>query len=348
MQIDRSTNASHDDAVAAAQSALEAALPKRRTLPEERSRAARANLEWVTPNHAEYPTLFHRLASPPPYFYRWGAPLTDRPTVAIVGSRRATARGETFAQRVASELSEAGFRIVSGLARGIDRAALEGALRAAGRPVAILGNGLPRIYPTENRSLAGRIAASGGAILSELPCDAPPRRQHFPKRNRLISGLSVGVLIVEATERSGTLITAAWALEQGRELLAVPGPIDAATSAGCHRLIREGATLVTSTEEILEGCAAAAPPPPVIPPALQQAVEAGERDLERLLEVSGLPPARFLEAWRALQKTEPPPFSGGKSPDPTHREQCRRLRWEAPRPTSGEESGKESGTDVGR
>ena len=302
---------------ARALAALESRLPSRRPLISEQTRAIDAGLVWVTPEKSEYPELFHRLSDPPPFFYRWGAPLGDRPTIAIVGSRRATARGETFAQRVAAELSESEFRIVSGLARGIDRAALEGALRASGKPAAILGNGLPKSYPAEHRGLAERIVSESGTIISELPCDAPPRRQHFPRRNRLISGLSCAVLIVEATERSGTLITAAWALEQGRELLAVPGPVDAASSAGCHRLIREGATLVTSTEEILEACAGASPSPPVVPDSLRSAFEAGEESLERLLEVSGLPPARFLEAWRALQREKPAAESAPAPPSDT-------------------------------
>jgi len=217
--------------------------------------------------------------------------------------------------RLGRELAERGWCVVSGLARGIDRAALEGAVLAGGSPWAVLGNGLPMIYPPEHRELAERLVAAGGALLSELPCDAPPRRDHFPRRNRLISGLSRGVVVVEATERSGSLITAGWALEQGREVLAVPGPAEGPGHQGCHRLIREGATLVTSAEEVLEALLPSLCPPDRVPPALRAEFESGERDLARLLERTGLPPARLLEGWQRLLAEERE-GSGGEDPLP--------------------------------
>ncbi len=284
--------------------ALRATLPPGRTLAEELQIAAGAGLILLGPDHREYPPRLREISRPPPFLYRQGMPGGSLPCVAIVGSRRASHAGERFAFRLARELAEAGCRVVSGLARGIDRAALEGAETAGGAPWAVLGNGLPRIYPPENRGLAERIVRGGGALLSELPCGAPPRRSHFPRRNRLISGLSLGVVIVEATDRSGSLITAGWALEQGREVLAVPGPVEGPGHGGCHRLIREGATLVTSVEEVLEALTRSPAAAASIAAPLREAFQEGERDLGVLLERTGLPPARLLEGWRRLLAEE--------------------------------------------
>jgi DNA protecting protein DprA len=171
--------------------------------------------------------------------------------VAVVGSRRASLYGLQTAERLAYELAGYGVTVVSGLARGVDGAAHRGALRAHGLTLAVLGNGLSRVYPLEHQELADRIVQQG-ALLSEYPMTMPPLAQNFPRRNRLISGLALGVVLVEAAHRSGALITCDCALEQGREVFAVPGKVDSPTSQGPHRLLREGARLVTGVEDILE------------------------------------------------------------------------------------------------
>jgi DNA processing protein len=175
----------------------------------------------------------------------------DMLSIAIVGSRHATHYGKTTAERLASSLARAGLTIVSGLARGIDGAAHRGALDAGGRTLAVLGGGLLEIYPPEHRELADNVVACG-AILSEAPPRAIPMSGSFPQRNRIISGLSLGVIVVEATERSGALISARHAMEQGREVFAVPGRIDSRTSRGCHALIRDGARLIESADDVLD------------------------------------------------------------------------------------------------
>jgi DNA processing protein len=172
--------------------------------------------------------------------------------LAIVGSRRASAYGRAAARTLGSELAERGAEIVSGGARGIDTFAHEGALAVHGRTVAVLGCGCGRTYPPENEDLFQRIAGGGGALLSEFSMSMPPLAENFPRRNRLISALSAATIVVEATAKSGSLITAAHALEQGREVMAVPGPFDSDTSVGCHRLIQQGAKLVAGAEDVIE------------------------------------------------------------------------------------------------
>jgi DNA processing protein len=190
--------------------------------------------------------------------------------VAMVGTRAASYYGLKAARRLALELAERGVTVVSGLARGIDTAAHQGALEGGGRTWAVLGCGPDVVYPAENRELYRRIAEQG-ALISEFPLGAPPEAKNFPIRNRIISGLSLAVVVVEAGEKSGTHITVRYALDQGREVMAVPGPVDAPTSLGPHRLIQEGAKLVQRVEDILAELrlprpvkrpAAGAPPPP--------------------------------------------------------------------------------------
>lgn len=219
-----------------------------------------AALDWleapenhlITWSDPAYPGQLRDLADAPAWLYVKGDPeWLARPMLAIVGSRHATPQGVRDARAFAEALSEAGLTIVSGLAQGIDAAAHEGGLAGLASSVAVVGTGLDRVYPARNRELAHRLAA-GGAIVSEFPIGTPPRRGHFPRRNRLISGLSLGVLVVEAALQSGSLITARLAGEQGRDVFAMPGSIHSSLSKGCHRLIKQGAKLVESAGDILE------------------------------------------------------------------------------------------------
>jgi len=206
-------------------------------------------LTWDDP---DYPGALLELGfAPPVLFFRGRRELLNRPALSIVGSRSASAQGLDNARAFARTLSDAGLTIVSGLALGVDAAAHEGALAGASSTVAVVGTGLDRVYPAHNRELAHAIAARG-ALLSEFVPGTPPRAMNFPRRNRLISGLSRGVLVVEAALRSGSLITARYAGEQGREVFAIPGSIHSTLAKGCHRLIREGAKLVETAEHVLE------------------------------------------------------------------------------------------------
>lgn len=199
-----------------------------------------------------YPALLANIHDPPILLYINGRmELLNMPALAIVGSRNASAQGKANAQAFAEALSMAGVAIVSGLALGVDAAAHEGALRGPGGTIAVVGTGPDLIYPARNRALAARIAQAG-CIVSEYPIGMPPLPSNFPKRNRIISGLVAGVLVVEAAAKSGSLITARQAAEQGREVFAIPGSIHAALSKGCHELIREGAKLVDTAQDVLE------------------------------------------------------------------------------------------------
>lgn len=199
-----------------------------------------------------YPDLFRRIPDPPLLIYVGGDPETlHLPTLAIVGSRNPTRSGERTAYEFSRHLAATGFAIASGLAEGIDAAAHRGAL-AAGRPtLAFLGHGIDRVYPAANTELAAEIAATG-AVVSEYPLGTPPQRHHFPERNRLISGISLGTIVIEAARRSGSLITARLAGEQGRAVFALPGSIHNPLARGCHQLIRQGATLVETADDIVE------------------------------------------------------------------------------------------------
>jgi len=175
----------------------------------------------------------------------------DELAIALVGSRRCTPYGMRVAERLAAALGRVGITVVSGLARGIDAAAHRGALKVGGRTLAVLANGLESVYPPEHAELASQVAACGG-LVSEMPMRQLPLAGLFPQRNRIISGLCLGVVVIEATPRSGSLSTAHHAMEQNREVFAVPGPVDSLSSHGCHRLIRDGARLVETVDDILE------------------------------------------------------------------------------------------------
>ena len=208
--------------------------------------------DFIAWNSPRYPAQLAEIADPPPgLFVRGDARLLPAVQLAIVGSRRPSADGRRIAAAFARDLAAGGVTITSGMALGIDAAAHRGALDAHGTTVAVLGNGLESIYPSSHRALADEIA-SRGALVSEFPCDCPARPFHFPRRNRIISGLSVGVLVVEAGLRSGSLITARLALEQGREVFAVPGCIRNPMARGCHKLIRDGAKLVETIDDVVE------------------------------------------------------------------------------------------------
>jgi len=225
---------------------------KEEELQQELALARELNLGIISQEDAEYPENLKNIPDPPLVLYVKGKLLgEDKLALAIVGSRLASLYGLTNAEHFAAQLAGLGFTIISGMARGIDTAAHRGALKAGGRTIAVIGSGFNHLYPRENKGLAERIAQNG-AVLSEFPINTTPLKQNFPQRNRLISGLSLGVLVAEAARNSGALITADFALEQGREVFALPGKIDTLTSWGTHALIKQGAKLVSGLEDILE------------------------------------------------------------------------------------------------
>lgn len=302
---------------------LPAVCADARRSPEvrERARAAQAWLEqpgqhllmWDDPR---YPALLAELHDAPPLLFVAGnVGLLEQPQVAVVGSRRASRPGLDTAEAFARSLAGGGLVITSGLALGIDGAAHRAALDVGGRTVAVLGTGLQRVYPATHRQLAARIVDEGSALVSEFPLDTPPQAGNFPRRNRLISGLSLGVLVIEASPSSGSLITARLAAEQGREVYAIPGSIHHPGARGCHQLIREGATLVESVEDILQelrGWQNMAPLPeaPVIPSAtgasdaehpLLELLLAAPYSSEALADASGWPLPQVLAALTDLE-----------------------------------------------
>jgi DNA processing protein len=212
----------------------------------------RKKIQITTLLDAEYPSLLREIPDPPPLIYvRGHLPKESFANIAIVGSRHATAYGLVTTQRLSEDLVSLGLTVVSGMAVGIDTAAHRGALDAGGSTIAVLGSGLNRIYPAENRRLFHRIAEKG-AVISEFPLDTAPDAHNFPKRNRIISGMSLGTIVAEATRKSGSLITARLAAEQNREVFAVPGSIQSFKSTGTHTLIKEGAKLVEHAQDIIE------------------------------------------------------------------------------------------------
>ncbi|MEX0806835.1 MAG: DNA-processing protein DprA [Candidatus Binatia bacterium] len=243
-------------------------------------RASEAGVQIISFGSPIYPARLRTIADPPPCLYIKGEfrPEDDK-AVAVVGTRSASDYGRRVARDLCRGLVSLGFTVVSGMARGIDGAAHDMALSAGGRTIAVLGSGVDRAYPPEHEKLYHRISDQG-AVISELPIGSRPLAFNFPARNRLISGLSIGVVVVEATEKSGSLITAALALEQGREVFAVPGEVGASRSRGGHRLIQQGAKLVQSVEDIIEEIA-------------PQLVRSGVRPATRPLRA--LPPSAAAE-----------------------------------------------------
>ncbi len=264
-----------------------------------------------------YPRVLREIYDPPGVlFVRGGLKPADALAIGIVGTRHGTQYGLRQAERLGASLARAGLTVVSGLARGIDAAAHRGALAAGGRTLAVLAGGVLNIYPPEHASLAAEVARQG-AVLSEAPPLFQPLAGGFPQRNRIISGLSLGVIVVEAAERSGALITARHAMEQGREVFAVPGSVESRTSRGCHRLLRDGATLVETADDVLEqlGPLVEAAPrddgPPIRHPAELQLNELEQRVLaaigpdatpiDHVVAESGLPVPQVLSILSVLE-----------------------------------------------
>jgi len=271
-------------------------------LHAEEARCREHGVRFIPQTAQDYPAFLRTIHDPPTGLYAKGRYAPPERAVAIVGSRRATLYGQQTARRLARELTRFGYTIVSGLARGIDSAAHEGALEAGGRTLGVLGCGIDITYPPESAELFHQVQASAG-ILSEFRFGTQPDRQTFPMRNRLISGLSQGVIVVETDVRGGSMITAGFAGDQGREVFAIPGRIDQASSRGCHRLIRDGATLVTCVDDILAELNSAsqlemplASPPhqdapgphPHRPPELPAGLGADERRLMACLSGGGI------------------------------------------------------------
>lgn len=231
-------------------SATIAAWREHFNLEREEERMAKSGADFITPRDTGYPTLLKEIHDPPIGLYRKGRFEFDRPCIAIVGSRRTTLYGQATAKKLGAELARLGFCVVSGLARGIDTAAHEGALSVGGKTAGVVGCGIDIIYPPENLELYRKIEAEG-VVLSEFPFGRRADRQSFPMRNRVVAGMCEATIVVETDVSGGAMITARFAGEHGRLLFAVPGRIDQPTSAGCHQLIRDGATLLTSVDDVL-------------------------------------------------------------------------------------------------
>lgn len=259
-------------------------------------------LMWDDPG---YPALLTETSAAPPLLFVAGDPaILEKPQLAIVGSRRASRPGLDTAAAFSRSLAKAGFVITSGLAAGVDGAAHQAALDVGGQTIGVLGTGIEKLYPQRHKALAARMAVSGSAVVSEFPLDAGPVASNFPRRNRIISGLSLGVLVVEASLASGSLITARLANEQGREVYAIPGSIHHPGAKGCHQLIRDGAQLVETVEHILEplrGWQRVSAPCPVADHPLLALLHAAPQSSEALVRSSTWPLPRVLEALTELE-----------------------------------------------
>jgi DNA processing protein len=291
-----------------------AGFPWREALDRELRVMETRGLDLLRFGDEGYPEPLATIYLPPPVIYVRGMiQPQDRVSIAIVGSRKATSYGIAMAERISGELALRGVTIVSGMARGIDAAAHRGALEAGGRTIAVLGCGLGVTYPPEHGELSDQIGANG-AVLSEFPVFAPPKPDHFPRRNRIISGLALGVVVVEAGTESGALITANFALEQGREVFAIPGQVTARSSRGCHQLIKAGAKLTEGWEDIWEEIEPQVGPPSQVgtraaaasPPLEQEevlivdALEAGPLQIDDLIGRTRLPAGQMASLLLSL------------------------------------------------
>ncbi|MEM1058966.1 MAG: DNA-processing protein DprA [Verrucomicrobiota bacterium] len=281
---------------------------------EERRRAAEMGLTLLTLADETYPPLLREIYDAPLVLYVKGeVPARWRRGLAVVGSRLTTRYGVEMTHKLSYQIAYAGVPVVSGLARGIDTAAHKGALAAKGVTWAVIGCGLGHLYPPENEELADKIVAGGGLLMSEFPLDVRPDRRTFPRRNRIVSGLSFGVLVTEAGSGSGALITARQALEQGRSVFAMPGRIDNPSCKGCHELIKEGAALAEGAEDILAELEFLLPPAEVVearplPPDLSDAeklvfesIGSEEAPLDLLIQKTGLPSAKVSSTLLRLE-----------------------------------------------
>ena len=309
---------SAQEALAAANwtAAVGARAPEQRPTPadfawaaEQWQRLCAAGGRCLAPADADYPQLLAQIAAPPPVLFALGPDDLTPPTVAIVGSRKASDNGKLLAAELARGLVAQGICIVSGLAFGIDAAAHEAALAAGGRTIAVLGCGADVPYPRTHTPLYRQIRERG-AIVSEFAWGAQPERGAFPRRNRIISGLSLGVVIVEAPQKSGALITVQHALDQNREVFAVPGDVRSGRNAGCHQLIKDGAKLVEDVEDVLEELTMwASPrpqsaPAPTLPPedeSVYALLSRQPRHIDELAQDSALPPATLLDVLLRLE-----------------------------------------------
>lgn len=277
-------------------------------LSGELQRMRELHVTLLTENDEAWPENLRHMHDAPLLLYVYGkVEPRDRSAIGVVGSRKATAYGLMCAKKFAFQLAHAGVTVLSGLARGIDTAAHEGAVAAKGRTIAVIGSGLGRLYPPENKALADRIADGHGAVVSEFPILTEPDKQTFPQRNRIVSGWSQGILIAEAPAWSGALITANNAADQGRTVYAIPGPIDRPSSAGCNKLIQNGARLVLDAADILDDMNALLPPSAMMeasapadrfPATLTEAEQViwaalaeGETQLDAIISRTGLPAA---------------------------------------------------------
>jgi DNA processing protein len=272
----------------------------RRAAEAELARSRTLGARVVGRDEPEYPHLLRHVFDPPPVLYIQGRLEEGEAdhSLAVVGSRAATPQGATLARAMARELAAAGLTVVSGLARGIDAAAHRGALEGGGRTVAVLGSALDRLYPVENAGLA-RAVAGAGAVVSEFPLGTAPQPGYFPRRNRIIAGWGRAVVVVEAAQRSGALVTARCALEEGREVMAVPGHPSQETSAGTNALIRDGAVLVRGAADVAEALHVALAARPARPadapdPVLAALSDQAPRTLEEVQRQSGRPASEVL------------------------------------------------------
>lgn len=228
---------------------------KKNKLPDrakrDYERVIQKGIKIVTMSDSQYPPRLRQIPDPPPFLYVYGTLGDTSQCIAVVGSRNPTPYGRSITKKLCEALAAADLTIISGMARGIDTAAHQGALAAEGKTIAVLGSGLEKIYPAVNRNLFHQIAESG-AVISEFPLDMEPEAHNFPQRNRIISGIALGTVVVEATQNSGSLITARLAAEQNREVFAVPGSIESFKSKGAHALIKQGAKLVENVDDIFE------------------------------------------------------------------------------------------------
>jgi DNA processing protein len=276
---------------------------------EELERVKQLGGDVLILDDGSFPNLLREIADPPITLYvrgDWQA-CFDQPGVGVIGSRMCSTYGENASEMIARDLASRGVCIISGLARGIDTAAHRGAIRGGGRTIAVLGTGIDGFYPKENTRLVGEILEAGGAIVSQFPLGTPPLKDNFPYRNRIISGLSLGVVLVEATEKSGSLITARLAMEQNREVMAVPGNITSRNSVGTNYLIKSGAKLVQQWQDVVAELPSEIAAE-ILPPKIEKANGTSESDRQELAPADLSENERKI--WTLLSPDEPAHIDG--------------------------------------